>query len=193
MVDKFLFIVVKDLIINPVRAWEKISSENKQVSVTRNTFLIPSIILISLSAIAGSLLFKNAELSPVYSLLIGIKCFILFYVTVYLSAIILKEITYPLDLGRSFQSSYLLIVYSIVPFMLCQVISRIFESLLFINVLALFGLHIFWTGADKLLSPPGYKKMPLLIASFIAFSAIYISANLLFTMLTDRIFSAFFS
>lgn len=193
MNNKLFLFVVKDIIINPIKAWEIIDSENKSVSVIRNSFLFPIIFLVSVSAAAGSLIYTNAELSPVYSVFVGIKCFLLYYITVYASAFILREITYPLDLGRNFAISFRLIVYSIVPFLLCQILSRLFESLLFVNILALYGLFIFFAGTEKMLTPPGYKKMPMLIATTLTFIGIYVITNLLLTTLIDKIYKVFFS
>ena len=193
MNNKLFLFVVKDIIINPIKAWEIIDSKNKSVSVIRNSFLFPIILLVSVSAAAGSLIYTNAELSPVYSVFVGIKCFLLYYITVYASAFILREITYPLDLGRDFAISFRLIVYSIVPFLLCQVLSRLFESLLFVNILALYGLFIFFAGTEKMLTPPGYKKMPMLIATTLTFIGIYVITNLLLTTVIDKIYKVFFS
>jgi len=193
MNNKLFLFVVKDIIINPIKAWEIIDSKNKSVSVIRNSFLFPIILLVSVSAAAGSLIYTNAELSPVYSVFVGIKCFLLYYITVYASAFILREITYPLDLGRDFAISFRLIVYSIVPFLLCQILSRLFESLLFVNILALYGLFIFFAGTEKMLTPPGYKKMPMLIATTLTFIGIYVITNLLLTTLIDKIYKVFFS
>ena len=185
--------MLKNILFNPVKAWETIDSENKPVNVIRNRFLIPLIFLVSASAIAGSMIYKNSELSAVYSFSVGIKCFLLFYITTYVTAYMLKEITYPLDLGRNFAVSFRLIAYSIVPLLLCQIISRFFESLMFINVLALFGLYIFWTGIERMLTPPSYKKLPLLIATTLTFTAAFIVTNFLFTKLIDKVFYKFFS
>jgi len=193
MGNNFLLFAVKDIIINPAKAWETIDLENRPVKLIRNNFLFPIILLVSVSAIFGSLIYTNAELSPVYSVFLGIKCFMLFYIAVYATSYIHKEITYPLDLGKDFAISFSLIVYSIVPFLLCQVLSRFFESLLFVNVLALYSLFVFWTGAERMLTPPTYKKMPLLIATTITFIGIYIATDLLFTMLIDRIYYKFFA
>ena len=193
MARKLLLFTVKDIIFNPAKAWETIDSENRPIKAIRNSFLIPLIILVSVSAFAGSLMYINHQLSPVFSVLIGLKCFILFYITIYATSFILKEITYPLDLGRDFGVSFRLIAYSVVPFLLCQVLSRFFESLLFINILAFSSLYIFWTGTEKLLTPPSYKKMPILIATVVTFAGIFIVTDLFFTMLIGRIFHAFFS
>jgi hypothetical protein len=89
--------------------------------------------------------------------------------------------------------SFRLIVYSIVPFMLCQMISRLFESLLFVDVLSIFGFYIFWIGAERMLTPSSNKKLSLLVGTFISFTGIFIAADFLFTKLFDKIFYTFFS
>ena len=192
-VKNFTAFMLKNILFNPIKAWETIDSENKPVSAIRNGFLFPIIFLVSASAIAGSMIYKNSELSAVYSVFVGIKCFFLFFITIYAAAYILKEITYPLDLGRSFAVAFRLIAYSIVPLLLCQILSRFFESLMFINVLALFGLYIFWTGSERILRTPSYKKLPLLIASVLTFTVIFFATNYLITKLIDKVFYKFFA
>jgi hypothetical protein len=184
---------IKNILLDPVKAWEIIDTENKSVKVVRGSYLFPFLILVSVSAIAGSLIFTNTELSPVYSIFVGIKYFITLFFTVYAATFILGEITFPLDLGKDFSVSFRIIVYSITPFLLCQILSCIFESLLFVNVIGLYGLYIFWTGTEKLLNPPHYKKMPLLIVSMLALVGIYIATNVVLNMLIDKIFYAFFA
>ena len=181
-----------NIIFNPEKEWGRIVSENKTTIFLRNNYLFPLILLVSISAIAGSLIFINTELSPVYSLLIGLKSFLLLFITVYASSIIFSEITYPLDLGKDFKTSFRIIVYSITPFLLCEIISSIFESLLFLDILGLFGLYIFWTGTEKILTPPDYKKMPMLIATVVSMIGIYIVSDIILKMLTDKIYNIFF-
>jgi hypothetical protein len=117
---------------------------------------------------------------------------VVIFISVYLTSYILGEITFPLDLGRDFNTSFSLVIYSVSPFLFCQVLSRLFESLLFVNIISLYGLYIFWIGAEKLLNLPQYKKMPLLIATTITFAGIYIGTDLILNMVTDRLFFAFF-
>ena len=164
---KFFFGGIKNIIVNPAKVWETTDSKSIPVKLIRGSLLFPLIIIISITAFFGSMIFTNPELSVAYSILVGIKCFVLLLFTSYAATWLLGEITYPLDLGKKFGVSFSLIVYSLVPFMLCQLFSRLLESLIFINVLGLYGLYIFWIGAEKLLSPAPHKKRPLLIASTI--------------------------
>jgi hypothetical protein len=151
---KFFLQRIKNVIYSPVKHWETIASENTPSRLIRNSFFFPLIILVSVSAFFGSLIFTNAELSPVYSIFVSIKCFGLLLFTVYATAYILSEITYPLDLGKDFNISFRIVVFSIGPFLLCQILSRLFESLLFVNIIGFYGLYIFWIGAEKMLTPP---------------------------------------
>lgn len=189
---KFFLREINNIILSPVKAWERIESENRPLSLLRDGYLLPLVILISISAFLGSLLFTNSELSSVYSLLLSIKCFVLSYATIYIAAYIFGEITYPLDLGKNFTKSFKIIVYSITPFLVCQILSRFFESLQFVDILGLYGLYIFWTGSEKLFAPPQYKKMPMLIASMISLVAIYVATNSFLNMVMEKIFYAFF-
>jgi hypothetical protein len=190
---KYFLRGIKNIILNPGKAWEIIDSETKPVKMVRESFFFPLIILVSVSAVIGSFIFINPELSPVYSLFVGIKCFGLLYLTIYATAYIFGEITYPLDLGKDFNISFRIIVFSMTPFLLCEILSRLFESLLFVDIIGLYGLYIFWTGIEKMLTPPQYKKMPLLIATTFTIAGIYIATNLVLTMLMERVYFAFFA
>ena len=177
----------------PAKFWETINSEHPSTGLIRNSFFIPLVLLVAFSAFFGSLLFANAELAKSYSVLLSIKCIMVILLTVYASTYLLGEITYPLDLGRDFNISFMLVVFSVAPFLLCQILSHMFESLLFVNIIGLYGLYIFWIGAEKILNPPQYKKMPLLIAATVIFAGIYITTNLLLSMITDRLYYSFFA
>ena len=190
---KFLYRGLLRIIFTPGKAWDIITEENRSVKYLRNNFLYPIIILVSLAVFAGSIIFTNKNLSPVYSIMTGVKYFLLFMLVAYSSALVLSEITKPLDLGKNFTTSFRLIVYSLTPLFLCQMASHLFETLIFVNILSLYGLYIFWTGAEKMLYPPDYKKMPLLIAIFFVVSGIFFACNWVLTTIADRIYFNLFA
>jgi hypothetical protein len=190
---KFLLQRFIQILFNPVKEWESIYSENRPLKVTRNSYLLPLTILIALAAMAGSYLIINKQLSIMYSILTGLKYFILLIAVIYSSAFLLKEMTYALDLGRDFSIAFKLIVYSLTPLFVCLAISSLFESLVFIDILALYGLYIFWEGVIKMLNPPEHKKMPLLIATTITITGLYIAFSVVLNLLVDRFYYAFFA
>ncbi len=190
---KFLYQRIKYVILNPGKAWDMIHSDNMPIKYVKGSYFYPMIILVALAAFTGSFVFTNSGLSPVYSVFVGVKYFLLLYFVIYTSAFILKEITYALDLGRDFTVSFKMIAYSITPFLICQIASRLFESLIFVNVLSLYGLYIFWFGMEKMLDPPEHKKIPLMFAATIVMIGLIIATNLFLTMVMDRIYFNFFA
>jgi hypothetical protein len=97
-----------------------------------------------------------------------------------------------MDLQADFSISLTIIVYSLIPFFLCQMVSLLFESLAFINILSLYGLWIMWLAGEIILDPPAHKKMPLLIASMIVIAELYVGFSIGLTSLIDRIYFALF-
>lgn len=190
---KFLLQKFIQFLFNPAKAWDSISSENRPLKDSRNSFLLPLTSLVAVSAMAGSYFLANKQLSFIYSLLEGLKYFILLLAVAYSSAVVLKEMTYALDLGRDFSVAFKLIVYSLTPLYVCLVVSCLFESMVFVDILALYGLFIFWEGAIKMLNPPEYKKMPLLIATTITITGLYIAFSVVLNLVIDRVYYAFFA
>lgn len=193
MVSNILLFKVKTIISNPEIEWKSIDSGNISAMGVRNYLMIPLLVLVSVSAFAGSLLFTNSEMPVIYSVFTAMKCFLLLFISIYATSLVLRKITYKLNLGSDFSVSFIIIMFSAVPFLLCQIFSRFFESLLFVNILSLYGLYIFWTGAEALLTPPANRKLPLLFAAAVSFIVIYVATNLLLSKLTDKIFFSFFA
>lgn len=190
---KFLAKSVKNIILRPAKAWEDIYLENKPAKYIGRNLLFPLIILTAVSAFLGTFLFTRTELLKAYSVLTGVKYFVLIYLVIYGTALIFREITKSLGVGMDFDLSFRLIAYSSVPFIMCQIISLLFKSFFFINVLAFVGLYIFWTGMEKLLSPPEKRKLPLLIAATVTFIIVFLTANWFLSIVSDKLYFAFFA
>jgi Yip1 domain len=190
---KFLSHRIRNIILNPEKTWDAIHYENKPIKYVRGSFILPLIFLVALSAFLGSLLFTNTAVSEVYSVLVGVKYFILLCIVIYGTAFIFKELSKALDLATDFNLSFKIIAYSSAPFLLCQIISRLFESFIFVNVLALYGLYIFWTGVEKMINPPENKKIPMLISATVVFIILIVVGNLALTQVMDKLYFAFFS
>jgi hypothetical protein len=190
---KFLTESVKNIIADPSKAWDIINSENRNGKYINISLILPLILLASVSALLGSFFFINTGLTDAYSVLAGFKYFILYYLVIYGTALILAELTKVIDLDRDKNLTFKLVAYSSIPFLLCQVVSRLFESFLFINVLALFGLYVFWVGMEKMMNPPEQRKATLLIAAAIIFVVLFYTADWILSGLFDKLYFTFFA
>ena len=190
---KFLADSIRNIIVDPVKAWETIYSEDRKVNYTVLNLLLPLVLLAALSAFLGSYYFVNTGLTNSYSVIAGIKYFILYSLVISGTTIILAEITKTLGLGKDLKTSFRLVAYSSIPLLICQIMSRVFESFIFINVLALFGLYIFWTGMERMTETPDHKKIPLMIAAFVTFIVMYFLADWILSGIMDKLYFAFFA
>lgn len=190
---RFLYHRVKHFIVNPVRAWEVVHRENRPINYVRDSFVLPLIILVTVSSFMGSLFFINTTLKPMYSVLKAVETFLLLSLGIYASSLAVREITRALDLGHDFLVAFKLVAYSLTPLFLTLTVSRLFESLLFIDLLGLYGLYIFWTGMEEMVNPAENKKLPMMIASVIASIIIFMVLLMLFSRFTQMLYFAVFA
>jgi hypothetical protein len=110
-----------------------------------------------------------------------------------MSAFIVKEITRALDLGHDFIVAYKLVAYSLTPILLTLTVSRLLESLLFLNLLGLYGLYIFWKGMEVMVNPPEHKKRPMMIATVVAMLIIFGLLQVVLSFLAETVYFALFT
>ncbi len=190
---RFLYHRTLYFIINPGMAWEVVHREERPMKFVRGSFFMPLIVLVAISAFLGSMFFINTTLKPMYSVLAAVTTFLFLYLGVYASAFVVREIMRALDLGHDFLVAFKLVAYSMAPIFLSLTISRLFESLLFINVLGLYGLYIFWIGMETMVNPPDHKKLPMLIATVVSMVIIFFLLQVILSKLTETVYFTIFA
>ena len=190
---RFLYHRTKYFIINPGKAWDVVHRENRPMQFVRGSFFLPLVILVTISAFMGSMFFINTTLKPMYSVLAAVKTVLFLYLGVYASAFALREIMRAMDLGHDFLVAFKLVAYSMAPIFLSLTVSRLFESLLFINVLGLYGLYIFWIGMEVMVNPPDHKKLPMIIATVVSMLIIFFLLLAILSKLTEAVYFSIFA
>ncbi len=190
---RFLYHRTKYFIINPGKAWDVVHRENRPMQFVRGSFFLPLVILVTISAFMGSMFFINTTLKPMYSVLAAVNTFLFLYLGVYASAFALREIMRAMDLGHDFLVAFKLVAYSMAPIFLSLTVSRLFESLLFINVLGLYGLYIFWIGMEVMVNPPDHKKLPMIIATVVSMLIIFFLLLAILSKLTEAVYFSIFA
>jgi len=185
---KFLAKSITEIILDPVKAWDTINSESRPVSYINFNLFLPLIIIVSISAFLGSLLFINTGLLKTFSILAGIKYLLLYLVVINGTSFMVTKAAGALNVAMNFNLSFKLVMYSSVPFILCQAVSRLFESFIFINILAFYGLYIMWTGTGKMLNLQENKKLHLLLATTIIFLLSFFITDWFLNRVFDKLF-----
>ncbi len=112
---KFLADSIRNITVDPIKAWDTIHSENHEAKFIKINLILPLTILASVSAFLGSYFFINTGLTNLYSVLAGIKYLILYYLVIYCTALIIKEIAKVMNLGTDLNLSFKLVAYSCNP------------------------------------------------------------------------------
>jgi len=190
---RFFLQGISKVILSPGAYWEMIIREKTSVSFVRNSMLLVFAVLIAAFGFAGSIIFTNSHLAPVYSVLYSVQCFLVILLSVYLTSAVLVIASGFAGLSITFGMAFRMIVISLIPFFLCQLLSKLFESFQFVNILALFGLNIFWIGIRKQTKADEKQKLTLLIVTFITFSLMYVTSDLVLGLFADRIYFGIFA
>ena len=180
------------LVSSPSGFWSQVKEEQLPSSKVRRYCLMPVILLIALASFTGTWLFSYNSLSVVYPLLKGLEYFLIFFISVELVSFLLAEIAgYMLKIRLSGEL-YKLITYSLMPFMLVMIITRIFSSLLFLNLLGLYGILILWTGIDILIGGDKLFRIRLTALISVAILVFYMGIRWMISSLIEGLYFEIF-
>lgn len=185
---KFFARSITQIILDPVKAWDSIYSEPRSVSYISLNLFFPLLLIAAISAFLGSVFFINTGFLKTFSVLAGMKYLLLYLVVIYITSFLVTKAAGAINAGMDFSLSFKLILYSSVPFLLCQAVSRLFESFIFVNMLSFYGVYILWTGTGKMLNTPENKKIQLVISSVIIFLLSFFITGWFLTRLFNKLF-----
>ncbi len=180
------------LVTRPARFWIQVKDEAIPSSEVRRSFLTPILILVSLASFAGTYLFSYNSLSIIYPLLKGLEYFLIFFITIELVVFFLSEIVGYLLKVRITGELYKLVVYSLAPFMLLMIITRLFSSLLFLNMLGFYGLVILWMGVDIIVGGDNLFRIRLTSLISLAIVVFYLGIRWIVSALAEGLYFAIF-
>ena len=137
---------LRNILIQPLKEWEVINLENHTVKQVRSSFLLPLLVLIAISAIAGSFIYNPRGLSFLYPLVPAVKHFLALYLTIVLSSWAMNEISLAIVPVKDYTFIYKLITYSLSPFFITLFITRLIPELDLINIFGIYGGYIMFCG-----------------------------------------------
>lgn len=179
------------LILHPVRAWEIIREENRSVRTVHNSFLLPVLVLIALSAFAGSLIYNPAGLSVMFPLIRALKQFLCFYLTILLSSWVLNEISIAFVRHRDAPFNFKLVTYSFTPLYITVIITRFLPELELLNLLSLYGAYLIFTGLNTIENISRRSLLRYFIVALLLVITFYLAISWLSRSLLEGLYFAF--
>jgi len=178
------------IIIHPVKAWETIRKENRSVRKVQSSFLIPILVVISLSAFAGSLIYNPTGLSILFPVIRALKQFICFYLTVFLASWVLNELSVAFRTNKDYTLNFKLVTYSLTPLFITVLITRFLPDLALINILSLYGAYILYTGLKTIENITGQSLLRYFIVALLTIIIFYLTISWMSRSLLEGMYFA---
>jgi len=181
----------RDIIRNPAAMWHDVKDENRSVNELRTSFLFPMALFIAIAGVVGTIVFTYNGFSFLFPLIVAVKYLIGFIVTVELTSLLITEIAVAFKPVRSAADNYKLVLYSFTPFMVIMIITRLFSSLIFLNLGGLYGIYIAWLGVKIITEVPSSIRIRYTALVSLAILVIYLSVFYILNAIHDGIYFAF--
>jgi len=181
----------RDIIRNPAAMWHDVKDENRSVNELRTSFLFPMALFIAIAGVVGTIVFTYNGFSFLFPLIVAVKYLIGFIVTVELTSLLITEIAVAFKPVRSAADNYKLVLYSFTPFMVIMIITRLFSSLIFLNIGGLYGIYIAWLGVKIITEVPSSIRIRYTALVSLAILVIYLSVFYILNAIHDGIYFAF--
>jgi len=181
----------RDIIRNPAAMWHDVKDESRSVNELRISFLLPMAIMIAIAGVVGTMIFTYNGFSLLFPLIVAVKYIIGFVVTVEITSLIITELAVAFVPVRSSSDNYKLVLYSFTPFMVIMIITRLFTSLIFLNLAGLYGVFIAWQGVKILAEAQPAVRIRYTALVSMATLVIYLAVFYILNAIHDGIYFAF--
>lgn len=178
-----------NLIVSPQKEWDLIENE---VTTKRELFYevaIPLSLIVSLASILGGFLFNRLYgYSALHIFTEGIVNFFIFIVGIYISGIVINELSTNFDAQKNEISAFKLVVYSYVPVFLISVITSFLPKLTILNILELYSLILFYIGISPLMKVSEEKKVGYTLVCILIMVGIFVTLSIIFGLIVSALF-----
>ncbi len=182
---------IKNILFKPEATWEEIRKEDMSVRAVSRSFLIPLLVLVSLSSFAGMLIYTSSKLSILYPVIRALKHFTCFYLTILLSALVLNELSSAYIKTRNYAFNFRLVTYSLTPLLATVFITRLLPDLALINLLGFYGAYIMYRGIHIVENKEKQNLLNYFIVALLTVITLYFSISWISRSLFEGIYFAF--
>ncbi|MFO7755715.1 MAG: Yip1 family protein [Bacteroidales bacterium] len=182
---------IKNILFKPGATWKEIRKEDMSVRTVSRSFLIPLLIIVSLSAFTGMLIYTSSKLSILYPVIRALKHFTCFYITILLSALILNELSSAYMNTRNYAFNFRLVTYSLTPLFTTVFITRLLPDLALINLLGFYGAYIMYRGMQTIENKEKQNLLNYFIVALLTVITLYFSISWISRSLFEGLYFAF--
>ncbi len=186
---KFVFNRARNLIVSPKTEWTVIQSETQGKEAVVKSYAIPLILIMALCSILGSIIMVS---NFGYAIIKALGIFGFTYAGMYVSAIIINELTTSFNSKKDIDTTFRLVVYSFTGYFIIMAIVLLLPPLSMLSVFGLFSVYLFWEGSTILLGTPEDNKVGFVVVSALVIAGVYAILYLILGGILTSVFAAKF-
>ncbi len=159
---KWIINRIKNIIIQPQKAWVVIDRDKSSFNTVIKRYALPLIILSSLAEFVNVGLMQKGFFL-IDGFLYAIINFASYYLGMYLTAITVSYIAPSFLAINDKDTCFKLIIYSTTPIYLISTVTNLFISLVILNIIYIYPIYLLWLGLGTLLKTPEKTKMGFIV------------------------------
>ena len=168
---KKIWVIIYRINFDPQTEWELLKSESSSVSYHMKKIVMPVTLCISIATFTGYFFASGIYgYTFVYVCIRTISAFCESFFPLYIAFLIIYEISPGMGLTAGRDNLFKLMTYSFSSFWLTSFIAGLLANYKtldeFLKYLGLFGMYLFWTGAESLLTFENGRKIRFVLVSF---------------------------
>lgn len=177
---------VKNILVDPGKEWKEIKEETQTRSGLIREYALPIILLLTIAAFIGMLLFRNYVTAGIMVINAVITFFGAFF-SIYISAYIINVMAINFESKKDFNSSFRLVVYSYTALFIAHTIGSLILPLFFITVFGIYSAYILWMGLGIIMETPVEKNVAYGLVSSFTILGVYVIMNILLSTITTSL------
>ena len=185
----FVFNRFKNLILNPKSEWNSIELEAHTKDQLIKQYALPLMLMVAFCSIIGDSIFQSRLNFSIATVLFkAIFVFGISYTGMYISAIIITELTTSFSSKKDLNSCYRLVIYSLSAYFAASAITNLLPFLRELYILGLYSIYLFWLGSSTVLNTPEDNKVGFVVVSNLIILGVFVILNLILGAIFTGIF-----
>lgn len=160
----------KNFLLNAKPEWQTIKTEISTKESILKGYAVPLIIFMTLGSILGSIFMVSKFW---YTFVKAAGIFTFSYVGLYISAVIINEVTTSFNAKKDIDTTFKLLIYSSTASFLIAAMVLLWPPLSLLAVFGFYSVYLYWIGATILLEIPKDDKLGFVVVSTLIITGVF--------------------
>lgn len=166
---------IRNFLLSPKSEWQTIKSESDTKKIVLRKYAVPLILFMTICSMAGSIFFAGDVLGSRfwYMVIKAAGIFVFSYLGLYISALIINEVTVSFNVRKDLDTTFKLLIYSSTATFLVSALVLLWPPLQLLSVFGFYSLYLYWFGSTIILDIQKDDKLGFVVVSALIITGVY--------------------